>query len=556
MNAHPIVEPLEDRIAPASTFTFTDVDGDLVTISSSKGDLANAAMTLNDMNANSGIAGSKQLAKLDISDAQFAGTNLTIAAKPQNGLGDGFVNVGWLEAGANNLGMVKIDGDLGEIDAGDGSGAVVIKKLQVQSIGKYGTTTGGGAGLVSSIDGGVDSIAVKGDVVGAFLNISGSVKTLDVKGSLIGGANAEEGIILANGGTNMAKFGGSIIGGAGANTGVLGGSAKMVVIGGDVRGGSGSGSGVVAANKVTINGSILGGSGNSSGFVSGLAAVSVKFSVVGGAGESSGIVNASNNATVKIGGSLIGGQAEDAGSVSAGNNANVSIGGDIVGGTGVLSGTVVVSSAKKITVGGSIYGKTGVFTDAAGGIYSASTLGDVSIKGSVISENGGRAFVMAQGMMNSSTLAISKLTVGGSVDSLDVMAGYRLDGDTGDYLATNGDASIGAVKVAGNWSGSNLVAGVETANTATGFRINDSTLINGHDPAIIAKIVSLTIGGQAMGFAENAYFNGFVAEQVPQKFKVGKRTFTFVNTNDVLGIGSTYNANEGLNFLAYRVTMT
>ena len=37
-----MIEPLESRIAPASTFSFVDVDGDEVTITSTQGDL-NAA---------------------------------------------------------------------------------------------------------------------------------------------------------------------------------------------------------------------------------------------------------------------------------------------------------------------------------------------------------------------------------------------------------------------------------------------------------------------------------------------------------------------------------
>lgn len=558
MNACLIVESLEDRIAPASTFTFTDTDGDFVTISSSAGDLANAGITLAAMNANSGIMGSQQLTKLDISDAQFAGTNLTITAKPQviGGflLGDGFVNVGWIEAGTNNLGMVKIDGDLGEIDAGNNTG-IAIKKLQVQSIGKYGTTTGGNAGLESMIGGGVDSFAVKGDVVAAYLNIGGSVKTLDIKGSLIGGANAQEGYIASNGG-NSAKIGGSVVGGAGANAGALTGSFKTITVGGDLIGSSGETSGYLSGpDKVIINGGIKGGSGMGSGAILGAISVSVKLNVEGGSAFGAGKIIVGTNGSVKIGGNLVGGTFDYAGSVTATENANISIGGSIIGGTDIFTGTIEVTSAKKIAVGGSIYGASSFFSTSAGGIYADKTLGDVSIKGSVFGENG-RAFIIAQGVMNSSALAIGKVTIGGNVDGLDILAGYDPDFMTGDFVATNGDASIGAVNVKGNWSASNLVAGVETNNVNTGFRTNDTTLINGHDPAIIAKIASLAIGGQAMGFAESAYFNGFVAEKVPTKFKVGKKTYTFVNANDVLGIGSTYNSNEGLNFLAYNVTTT
>jgi hypothetical protein len=40
MKTPSFIEPLETRIAPAAVLTFTDVDGDIVTITSSKGTLA------------------------------------------------------------------------------------------------------------------------------------------------------------------------------------------------------------------------------------------------------------------------------------------------------------------------------------------------------------------------------------------------------------------------------------------------------------------------------------------------------------------------------------
>src|SRR5262245_34737461 len=99
--AHPVMkshtfaslEPLESRIAPAAivgnggkTATFTDVDGDLVTATTTHGTFTPAMFI-----SNVGGLG-EQLASLTL-DSSFVGANLTITAKPQNGAGDGTVNV-------------------------------------------------------------------------------------------------------------------------------------------------------------------------------------------------------------------------------------------------------------------------------------------------------------------------------------------------------------------------------------------------------------------------------------------------------------------------------
>ncbi len=69
-----ILETLEDRIAPAGVVTFTDIDGDLVTVKSSKGtsnDLL-AALTFSSVDP----AAPRQLQKVDLStNADFADTS-------------------------------------------------------------------------------------------------------------------------------------------------------------------------------------------------------------------------------------------------------------------------------------------------------------------------------------------------------------------------------------------------------------------------------------------------------------------------------------------------
>ena len=134
MNTCPSPEPLEARIAPAAMFTFTDVDGDQVTVSSSKGkpgDFHNAAK----------IVGSV-LTLLDLSTmtfgAEFQGASITIAAKPGPTGGDGRVNVGYINAAGRDLLSVTVGGDLGAIDAGDSDTATAaLGNLTVGSLGLY-----------------------------------------------------------------------------------------------------------------------------------------------------------------------------------------------------------------------------------------------------------------------------------------------------------------------------------------------------------------------------------------------------------------------------------
>ena len=88
-----MIEFLEPRIAPASTFGYFDLDGDEVTITSSKGqgtDLRDVLSTI------TGVPMSRlEIAKIDLaSDAQtFAGTSLTMTVK-RGAIGDGFANIG------------------------------------------------------------------------------------------------------------------------------------------------------------------------------------------------------------------------------------------------------------------------------------------------------------------------------------------------------------------------------------------------------------------------------------------------------------------------------
>src|SRR5262245_27585036 len=103
------IEPLESRIAP-SGITYTDVDGDKVTVTLSKGTFIYFADT-----PTGGFG--KQITNITINGVDSMGANLTVTATPQliNGVlrGDGHAAIGFIDAttsGGINLGAVTIDG--------------------------------------------------------------------------------------------------------------------------------------------------------------------------------------------------------------------------------------------------------------------------------------------------------------------------------------------------------------------------------------------------------------------------------------------------------------
>jgi hypothetical protein len=124
-------------------------------------------------------------------------------------------------------------------------------------------------------------------------------------------------------------------------------------------------------------------------------------------------------------------------------------------------------------------------------------------------------------------VAIQSLTIGGNVTGSQILAGYNLAG-----AATNADASIGKVLVRGNWSASDLVAGIADI-TADDFGRND-TLIPGGSDSIVATIASLTIRGTATGSTIPDDFFGITAESI-RKAKIGGMALGLtLNKDDLL----------------------
>ncbi len=115
--------------------TFTDLDGDVVTVKSSRGtvqDLEGALIFSADGNV------PKSLFAVNL-NAAFKGASFSVTTE---GGGDGVVNVGRI--GSNfDIGKVFIQGDLGSISVGDGVGkTAALKSLEVESLYRFGRSHG------------------------------------------------------------------------------------------------------------------------------------------------------------------------------------------------------------------------------------------------------------------------------------------------------------------------------------------------------------------------------------------------------------------------------
>jgi len=503
-----MTEPLETRIAPA-TFTFIDVDGDDVTIKTSKGsddDLkAMGVLVFSDMNA----ANPRQLLEIDLSKnaGAFEGTSLSVIAKRSAARGgDGHVNVGYIDAVkadgdvmfANeglplNLGKVFIDGDLGQIDAGTAGALPAVQSLDVVSMGRFGLTTQSSTNDSAdcTLDGRIGALVVRTDFIATNID-SAQIGAITIGGALVG---TSRGHIKAGGSIGAVKIGGDVIGGFDDLAGTItsAGSIKSVFVGGSVLGGDDS----------------IGGHANST---------------------TGAIVAAGNIGPVTIRGSLrapeeilFGGAAS--GVISAGGNLGaVRIGGDLVGSTITslpsdnsidFTGTVRAGGAiKSVFIGGSIiagYDLSGIGDRfIAGGIAAGKNIGSITVLGSIrgqalnLPESNALIFAgVADAAIGGKLASIGKIVVKGSVEYAEIRAGVTAPGT---MSGPNLDAQIGSVSVGGNWVASELSAGIAM--------VGSDTL------ALTSRIGGIKIAGAVLGdFAGGTSFS-FKAEEIGS-FSVG-----------------------------------
>jgi hypothetical protein len=194
----PSIEPLEARIAPAAVLTLMDIDGDIVTITSSKG--TDAQLDAAVQRVATGTLGGVEIVSITLDqNPVFEGTDLSVIAKRGPNGGDGLVNVGRIDAAddplddfdaGRNLGKIVVDGNLKDFDAGTGAVGSQIKSLHVHS-------TSGNA--IWKVGASIGKLVVATDLQGVEIDLSSSFSIAKVKigGSLIGEGFKKSGTITA-----------------------------------------------------------------------------------------------------------------------------------------------------------------------------------------------------------------------------------------------------------------------------------------------------------------------------------------------------------------------
>ncbi|MEA3188080.1 MAG: hypothetical protein QOD99_1910 [Chthoniobacter sp.] len=560
------LEILEARIAPAAVFHLIDVDGDLVTIQTSKGfknDLS-AVVSLGPVNG----FGGQSINVINLgTNPVFDGTDLIVKARPGPNGGDGFVNVATIGASGLDLGTVTIDGGLtGGVAAGKGTAASFVKAINAHAI----------SGVhVWTIDAKVGSLHVATDLIEEEIHINGAggLRSLTVGGSLIGSVATKTGFIsVPNGKIGAVKIGGNLEGGTGTMSGELsalrfgaitiggallgatsdpGGSHSQtglidslgkigaVKIGGDVRGGVLANSGKITAvdtiASLQIGGSLLGGGKVNSGYIDANAGipgtVRIVQDVIGGDGSNSGLLFLQGNVrSVFIGGSLKGGTNSFSGMVDAASSSvNVTVGsitvkGEVIGGTFKNSGCIDVigsefGDVRKIKIGKSMTTGPATFS---GIIFVQGNIGSVSIGEDLVGTASFPAEILASGhssAANKPEIALKSLTVHGRVERALINAGHFTTSDP----FFNGDAQIGRVKIGGDWIASNMVAGAKNLGADGMDATGDDNLNFGdsHDAAdsggvstLFSKIAKIIIGGSVVGTVGGTDHFGFVSQEI------------------------------------------
>ena len=207
--------------------TFSSTDGDAVSVKLTKGSLDATDVLLT---PNAALTGA-DLQLLDFhGDQAFNGTKIKITAKHTATGGDGFFDLGNIDATGINLGAVTIPGDLGHISAGHGnSTGFALASLTVHSLGvRASFAQSAGGSLESDLVGKVGPIKISGDVDEASIRVTGgaspalgSITTVSIGGDLVGGDQAFSGAITASGKIGSVSIKGTMFGGIGQYSGSI-----------------------------------------------------------------------------------------------------------------------------------------------------------------------------------------------------------------------------------------------------------------------------------------------------------------------------------------------
>ncbi len=278
--------PIPVTKAAGKTLTYTDVDGDLVSVTVNKGKITPEMLTF-------GPGGGLFMVDLTAGGTFKDGANVTFTVGKK--VGNGIINVGAIQAPGLHLGIVKITGDLGQIDVGTGNPLKpALKSITVGSLGMMGADMqlpGTINPLTSDITGNLPLFTIKGGFNLASINVSGNLGRITIGGDFNGTgslslsqlqglaalghgtiANVDGGITLANSGLNAGSIGSINVAGTITNAAVnSSGSIGSVTVTGSVKSGA-----IVAAGAlrvVKIFGSITSDDASAPSVIAALAAV-------------------------------------------------------------------------------------------------------------------------------------------------------------------------------------------------------------------------------------------------------------------------------------------
>jgi autotransporter-associated beta strand protein len=346
--------------------TFTDADGDIVVVKTTVGKFSTDDILIRPTSDTS----KGQLTMIDLSDnvGDFDGAKLTIEAVPGPEGGNGFANVGFINAPGTDLKIVTVDGDLGQIECGSGNG-IALKSLTTQSIGELGLSTQVSGGILkSTFKGSVGKITVRGNVREGFLSVEGPEKAkigkVLVTGSLIGGATANSGSIFSDAGIGSIRILGDVRSGTGESSGSIrtNGALGFVGISGQIVGQPDSNVLITAFGSVTEP---TRGADVAIGSLTVLGSVE-RALILGGTNANSQALNAD----ASIGRIVVNGSwtaSSIATGVVAGADGFLGTSDDIkISGGGVRDRDGIFSQIAGITIKGQVFGTAGTTTDMFG----------------------------------------------------------------------------------------------------------------------------------------------------------------------------------------------
>ncbi len=502
------VAQLFEISADGKTATYTDFDGDVVSLTVSRGRLKPANFLVTTESA----TGRVEINLLDISAAKFGqkfqGTNITVStADPA-----AFADLAAINARGIDIGRVIVDsGDLGQIDAGDFDlGTPGVNFIRAAQMGFHGSAGQiAGQDTVSKIRGPVGGIQVV-EFKNAFIDVKGGISVI-----ALGSIDATEestngnGTIRASGAIGSVFVDGDIEGGAGDFSGDIWSRTKIgsITVTGSLKGGAGFDSGAIFAA-----------SPDNSNFAAGkkIGPVTVLGSIVGGAGTNSAtLFGESGVRTVTVGGDVIGGSGDTSGSIVSGRGfAAISIAGNLTSGSGPASGSIIAidGDAPSIAIGRQI--RAGNFADS--GIFVNGFLGTLSFQ-SAPGGTGNATEIRA-------LFGIGSLNVFGDMNDVFVRAGANTAG-----LSATANATIGTVVINGNFSGGGLSAGGDVGPDGFTFTADDVLFAPDSFPTFLSTIDAVFVGGTFTPLAVEAESLGtIIVAGVPLALQPGAHNDNFI----------------------------